>query len=159
MNKTILVITAALCAVGAAYGAKLVLNDQDATKVGLPGVVSKCNANFTELYSAGLVSNVSVALTRQASPSVTNATVGGGALGGITTVITNVTIALQYSGIVYDVSGTAITNGVGDVVNLLTNVVLTLETGTASVSSPTITLQTAPVAALTNAVLTIQRIP
>jgi len=206
---------------------------------------TRVTATAAQLNTAGtvaaypLVTNTTVALARQLVASVTNATVGGGVLSGVGTVVTNATVG---GGVLSGV-GTVVTNatvagaalsGVGVVVtnvatattiiaatngtisvtltvgsvdwggtNVVTNVVvntatftpqtasavatLTVESGTPvvstpsitlthatpavsaptitlthatpAVSTPTITLQSAAVNALTNAVLTLQRIP
>jgi hypothetical protein len=85
---------------------------------------------------------MTVTQTRQTVASVTNATVGGAALSGVTTVWTNATVTVN-TNFVY-LSATGVTN-TATIVTAVAG-----QTGTPIVSAPTITLQLAPVAALTN---------
>ena len=59
MKKLCLIAVGILSAVALVYAAQQTLDDQDATKVGLPSLVTKVNANFTELYT-GLTATVTL---------------------------------------------------------------------------------------------------
>lgn len=74
MRKSILFLIAALCAVGVSYGAQQTLNDQDATKVGLPDLVDKVNDNFDEIYAGSVFSNVTLTGNATVAGSITSAT-------------------------------------------------------------------------------------
>jgi pantothenate kinase len=89
---------------------------------------------------------MTVTQTRQSVASVTNATVGGGVLSGVGVVVTNLTVTT--SNITYLTSLT--TTGATTVVTGVTAI-----NGTPVVSAPTITLQSATVAALTNVTVSV----
>ena len=110
---------------------------------------TKVTATASQLNTASTIgiTNASLTLTRQGSPSVTNATVAGGVLSGVSIAVTNVT--LQTTTLTYLTTGGTTSTAV-----VVTNAVV--QTGTAAVSSPTITLQTATVNALTNVTITTQ---
>ena len=115
---------------------------QRAIIVGTDIQAHSANLDKVALKDAESLTNLPITIVPVDIAIVTNATVGGAALSGVGAVVTNVTLNLFWSGNLYDVSSTVISNAAGDAVNCVTNVTLTLQTGTPSVSSPTISLET-----------------
>ncbi len=116
------------------------------------------------------------AVTPSFGDAWTNATAAVTVIGG-DAVVTNATLTLEYSGTLYDSTGAALTNDAGNEVSIVTNATLLLETGavtatsaltpetgdfvsgiTSNVITPlnTVTLQTVPVAAVTDVTITVQ---
>jgi hypothetical protein len=71
MKKVMVLIGVCVIGVSMAFAGQLTLDNQDATKTGLSSLITKVNANFTEVYTGVGLTNVADRLAL----CVTNATV------------------------------------------------------------------------------------